>query len=99
MRTVWKYPLLIADMQHDNAHAFFDISVPEGADVLYVASQGQGDLATIWFDVVTTRQNVVRRIYIVGTGHAVPPAPSVLHIGSAIDGPFVWHLFEESADV
>jgi hypothetical protein len=35
-----------------------------------------------------------RRVIVVGTGHQIPPA-ATQHLGSVLDGPFVWHLFAE----
>jgi hypothetical protein len=35
-----------------------------------------------------------RRVIVVGTGHRIPDT-AVEHLGSVLDGPFVWHLFAE----
>lgn len=35
-----------------------------------------------------------RRVLVVGTGHQIPTT-AIQHLGSVLDGPFVWHLFAE----
>jgi hypothetical protein len=38
------------------------------------------------------RVPAVRRFHIIGTGSPIPP--NAEHVGTWIDGDFVWHLFE-----
>lgn len=80
-RTVWKFPL------HSAAVTF---EMPVGAAVLYVAMQD--GKPTMWAEVNPLLDKVERTFIIVGTGHPVQPGAS--YVGSTIDGPFVWHIYE-----
>ena len=82
MRRVYKYPLqLIGSIQWLSVH---DASTP-----LLFAMQDR--VPCLWLEVWTDRIKVDKQVMIVGTGHQVPDG--FKHIGSCIDGIFVWHLY------
>ena len=83
MRRVYKYPIQLSDM--------VELSMPAGARVLLVAAQH--GVGTMWAEVDDLALYEVRRFRIFGTGHAIPD-DSLIHVGSFLDGDFVWHLFE-----
>lgn len=82
MRVVWKYEL--TDMSQD-------VLMPEGADIVRFAFQVT--TACAWAIVDPSRPKKARRLAVFGTGHdAIPDA--AVYLGTAQQGPFVWHLFE-----
>lgn len=88
MRSVFKYPLGVADEQF--------VSMPDGAQILHFAEQ-HGTFC-LWAlldpDAPTTG---LRRVRIAGTGHEIKTDPDKLRfIGSTLmhDGNFVFHAFE-----
>ena len=88
-RTVYKYPFSL--------HGLTTVTLPEGAQVLHADRdpaypEGQGALA-LWALVDPTVPPDVRTpLVVLGTGHGCPPNTGE-HIGSTVDGPFVWHIF------
>ena len=86
MRTVYKYPL-----EWPMASDEFTMSFPEGAELLHFDMQGRAP--TIWA-LVDPDKPVARRTFrLAGTGHPIE-AEEMAHVGTCMDGPFVWHLFE-----
>lgn len=99
MNTIWKFELRETDVQR--------VRMPAGARLLSVQGQlieewyegGNARRVTapmLWAQVDTDAPTVERLIAIVGTGN---PAPAVddedsIYVGSAICGPFVWHVFD-----
>jgi len=87
MKTVWKQPLDITDIQQ--------IYLPEGAEILSCAMQF--NLPTIWFLVdAEPKGPLVEHVFrIAGTGHLIEE-DRLQYIGTVHDVPLglVWHLFE-----
>lgn len=97
MRTIWKYELRLVDVQR--------IAMPQGAELLVAAGQHveqwsevsarNGTFPMLWALVDPDAIKVDRLIAVVGTGS---PAPEVednaVYVGSAVCGPFVWHVFD-----
>lgn len=84
--TVYKYTLALN-------HGPAPVSIPDGAEILYVNRQGQA--ICLWARVDPTRPMTVRRFGVFGTGHDLPmTSDSLSHVGSFLDGPLVWHVFE-----
>jgi hypothetical protein len=83
MRTIFKYPVPVDDLMHTH-------SIPAGSVVCYVGQQG---CPCIWIEVDTSMDRVERRFQIFGTGHPVPDG--FIYVGTALDEPFVWHVFEK----
>lgn len=84
MKTVWKYGL------HMQAHHSF--LLPEGAVVLSVGVDPQ-DCLVLWAFVDTEAPASMRHFVILGTGHPVPDG--LEYLGHVVQGPFVWHVWED----
>lgn len=85
-KTIWKYPLQMADKQQ--------VSMPFGAKIRSVAAQG--DTVCIWAEVdPSAPKKRERTIYIYGTGHVMPDDPGT-YIGSFMlhAGALVFHVYE-----
>jgi hypothetical protein len=52
----------------------------------------QNGQATAWFEVRTDSTKEERSLTIFGTGHEVPD--NAAHLGTCMDGQFVWHLYD-----
>lgn len=85
MRTIWKNHLQITDSQ--------DIAVPTGATPL--TAMIQGGRLTVWYHVPDTEADISWvHISVVGTGNPIDPEVDLgQHVGSVINGPFVWHVY------
>lgn len=84
---IWKYQLALnLDCE--------DVRMPKGANIL--SFQMQGGRPTIWVLVNpdNTEEHRYFRIFI--TGDDIPDFPQLEYIGTAQDGVYVWHLFEET---
>lgn len=68
-----------------------DIIAPVGK-VLMVGYQGAGHLPTIWMEVPDNPE-VFAHYHTLGTGWEVPNG--LVHVGSAICGQYVWHVYRE----
>jgi hypothetical protein len=86
MKSVWKFPLAVADVQ--------PIDVPAGARILTV--QAQGDMVNLWALVDTNASMEKRYIAVVGTGHEAPAHGQLKHISTfqLRGGALVFHAFE-----
>lgn len=84
MKTVWKFVL----------PPEFEVTVraPRGSKALLVAEQN-GNLC-LWSSVDTDQPEIEYHFQIRGTGH--PVTDTTFHVGSAVVGSFVWHVFEVS---
>lgn len=67
-----------------------DIPVREG-DLLHLAIQ-HGDIH-VWAAVDPTTEPITARFHLRGTGSTVDPA--WYHLGTVLDGDYVWHVFSE----
>lgn len=81
MNTIWKYTLLLTDVQ--------EISTPFSAE--FLTAQMQDDCITVWANVNTTAPRQIRRFHIVGTGNPMP-AESVRYVGTVQHHGVVWHI-------
>lgn len=82
MRSIFRYTLPVDDDVH---------TLTLSGEIVHVASR-QHAVVEVWAlhgDGVPAD----RRFRIVGTGHRLPDVP-VRHVGTVLDGPFVWHLLE-----
>lgn len=92
MKTIWKFPLDVTDVQH--------VVMPAGARVLPDVAAAGGSLLTplfIWAEVDTDDELTERTFFVLGTGN--PSPVSKLHaeyVGSCLKGSFVWHVYEGS---
>lgn len=85
MTTIWKYELEPADRQQ--------VLMPKGAAILCVQKQSGG--LCLWAMVDSQEKTEPREIALFGTGNPIDVHPERLkYIGTAQQGPFVWHVFE-----
>lgn len=82
MRTIYKYPVPVDNCTHTH-------EMPTGSDIKFVSQQG---CPCIWAEVQTDAPKVRRRFRIFGTGHPIPD--DFVYRGTALDVPFVWHVYE-----
>lgn len=91
MRTIWKFPIAIG--------AVTKIEVPAIAPIRMAGLDPATGEPAIWVELDTDAPRVERRFVVHGTGHEIPGTdggyPQPIHVGSLIQGPFVWHIFEE----
>lgn len=94
MKTIWKYPFYV--------EGTVVIEMPKGAQILpYVAADAHSNLLVIWAEVddnpdVPKEDKIIR---VVGTGTEIPKVspPNVLtYIGTVPNGPWVWHVYEQT---
>lgn len=81
MRTVYKYIIKITDEQV--------ISLPL-VQLLHVGLDPSG-FPCVWAEVETEMPSSDVTIFVVGTGHPVPDG--AWHVGSFVQGGFVWHIY------
>lgn len=90
MRAVWKFPI---DVSTVGGTVSPEITMPAGAKIVHVAQQRVGDVVTLWAEVnPDARVRETRYFAIIGTGHPIPDGYE--HVGTWLDDPFVWHLYE-----
>lgn len=86
VRTVWK-----AQLKYD--FSIQDITVPAGAVLLCVKAMPEG--ISVWFHCNPDQPSEVRKIAVVPTGSLMPDVVDAdRHIGTAIVGRLVYHVFE-----
>jgi len=79
---IWKYPLLVTDEQL--------VTMPEYSIPLFV--EKQNETLCIWVKVDPTQKSIEQTIRVYGTGHPMS-VNHERHVGSVIDGEYVWHVF------
>lgn len=84
-KTIWKFPLTVADVQH--------VAMPTGAEILCVQTQHEGPCLWVRVDPSATMEK--RSIAIVGTGHPAPEPSDGDYIGTfqIHGGALVFHVF------
>ena len=82
MTTVWKFRIVIDDQT---------VRMPAHARVICVGLDPE-NLPCIWAEVISENSLVDFSVFVTGTGHAVPEGDN-RHVGSFIQGPFVWHVW------
>jgi hypothetical protein len=85
MKTVFKYPLTITDLQLFN--------LPAGATFLHAGPDPYGDIC-LWAAVDTNEPIEPVKIRVVGTGNAMPDSEQLEFIGTVLDRMYVWHVFK-----
>lgn len=81
MKTIYKYAIEGGDAE---------IMLPKNAEILHFAFQER--TPTLWARVDTDEPLQGRRFKVVGTGWEFKDWAS--HVGTVLEGPFVWHCFE-----
>jgi len=84
MKTIYKYPLKITNVQQ--------IEIPQGFNVLHVGLDPQ-DQPCIWAAVDTTKETQMAQIVVLGTGHNANGIEWMNHLGSFRQDCFMWHVF------
>jgi len=87
MSVIYKYEF---DLYHVGKIA--TITMPGGARVLYVGVQRPGFIC-LWAMVDANAKPVSRTFRVYGTGHPMDE-PANHYLGTCMDGPYVWHVFE-----
>ncbi len=85
MRVIHKYSVPFGN----GAYGRFEIQTYSDSTFLHVEMQGH--VSCIWAEVDTDSKPVVEHLHVVGTGHEVPA--DAAHLGTWLDGPYVWHLY------
>lgn len=85
-RSIWKYEIPVRDKPCTH-------EMPANTTIVHVA--GQWERPTLWAIVDTEAELVERTFVITGTGH---PADDGKYVGSALCGPYVWHVWELLTD-
>ena len=85
MRSVWKFPLRVTEVQV--------VTMPRAAKILSVAMQH--GVPTLWAWVDPHAPTEERLIGLVGTGHLAPYPDEADYLGTVFDGPLVWHVFAQ----
>ena len=89
MRTIYKFTI---DLQKDSE---INVTMSEGAELLFVACQ-QEHILSCWYQTVVDRPQILRRFVVYGTGQTHHLGGK--YVGTALDGQFVWHLYEWSEE-
>ena len=88
MKTIYKYSLSIVEEQ--------TLTVPASFVPLHVGLDPQ-DHPCLWGAVDTASPKQTIKVFIVGTGNPLPEGvnldSSTYHVGSFVQGPFMWHVF------
>lgn len=82
MKTIYKYPIEITDEQK--------IQMPLDAKVIHAGLDPNG-IPCIWAMASSHLADHSHYVYVRGTGHEI--SDSRRHIGSFVEGPFMWHVF------
>jgi hypothetical protein len=93
---VWKFHIPLDD---DST-----VEMPRYAQVLHVGLDpadppGSHARIAVWAYVLTDQPLWPHRFHVRGTGHEVSPARWRQYVGTVIDTPFVWHVFDGEVPV
>lgn len=83
MKTIYKYPLIVTNLQ--------TLNLPEQAQILSI--ECQGDKPQMWALVDPYKPTEERTFRIFGTGDELNGFDGT-HIATFQQPPFVWHVFE-----
>lgn len=83
MRTIFKYPIEITNRQI--------ITSPLCSEIRHVGLDPSGQ-PCMWAEADFDLPPDPWTLYIIGTGHPIPNE-ATRHIGSFVQGPFVWHAY------
>jgi hypothetical protein len=87
-RVIWKYEIDL----YNPAQTF---RMPPFSKIVHVDSQKPNTLQ-FWAEIPMPQDELVEREFVVvGTGHAIEN-PDLQYAGTAKDGEFIWHLYENT---
>lgn len=96
MKTIWKYPLQLRDVQTIKVPSLSNFEDDHGLIWGQVLHIGQQDgIPTLWMMVDSERDPREIEIRIIGTGHECPNSLDYDYLGTTICEPFVWHIFSK----
>ena len=88
MKTIWKFPIEITDVQ--------PVNMPQGAEIL--SAQMQGGQLCLWALVDSEKLTTERVIEVFGTGNPIHVDMGVgrkfIATAQTAQMPLVWHVFE-----
>jgi hypothetical protein len=86
MKTIWKFPLEVTDVQ--------SVRMPRGARILCV--QVQGGVPCLWAEVDPQAASEDRTLRIYGTGHPMAEGEQRVYIGTfqLVQMEMVFHVYE-----
>lgn len=86
MITIWKFPLVMADLQ--------EIRMPHGAEIRSL--QAQYGEPQLWAEVDTEQKMIYRRFRMFRTGYPITKSQSEIldFVGTFQTGNFVFHVYE-----
>lgn len=85
-RVVWKFPLESETI----------IDLPRDAQVRLAGLDPAGGRCCLWIELNPDAPREPRFFALYGTGQEIDgDFPSPMHVGSIIDRPFVWHVYED----
>ena len=96
-KTIWKFE--ICKLEDLNSPCSWEIEMPEHPSPIHLGIQG--DVVSLWAKVnPEVRRREYRRYIVscVGTGYSMPEVTGFTlhhHLGTIMDGEYVWHLFIE----
>lgn len=85
MRIIYKYPL---DILTDNVS-----TLPKDGKIIHVGRDPNG-LICIWLEINPDNELERRSFVLFGTGRPFDD-DTLQHVGSVLDGHFVWHIYEK----
>ena len=86
MITIYKYEVPLCDE--------VTFRLPEGFKVLHLDIDPNNKIC-FWALVDTSKPLVLMNVLVFGTGHSLPDEPGQ-HLGTVIQGAFVWHVFQHN---
>jgi len=84
-RSIWKFKLRETDKQ--------EVEMPANARVLSAGIDPSGELV-VWALCDQNAPKVVRVVAVLGTSNPYWPDESAKFIGTVLQSPFVWHVFD-----
>jgi len=72
------------------------INAPNGKVLLVSQRQDGVTLPTIWIEHSSAASRTEMLYFLRGTGETIHPDSNAEHVGSAVCGPFVWHVYRRA---
>jgi hypothetical protein len=85
-RKIYKYSLVMGKTT--------ELTVPDGMLVRHVHMRESQ--VCMWAEVQPYNPEITRRFVVLATGDTIPR--NAVYLGTCMDGPFVWHVFEKGVE-